>query len=182
MNRSLRTGLPAPRPGLTTLSSLNDRACVGSGAAKRAGLRGLGPRPGAARPLSQTRARAGRSQSSTGAPGRTSGAEPSARAWRHGSRALVLSPAGSLPSASGGAWGCLWGTRGARQGCAGKAMMTLLSCGHRARGAEDRADPVPRLGGGCSVPSLEHGSGAGWAGGGWAEGWCRRRLGAHGQV
>lgn len=113
----------------------------------------------------------------TGAPGRTSRAEPSARAWRHGSRALVLSPAGSLPPGEWGPGAVSGAPRGAQQGCAGKAMMTLLSCGHRARGAEDRADSVPGSGGGCYVPSLERGSGAGWA-----EGWCCRRLGAHGRV
>nr|CAI9711204.1 unnamed protein product [Rangifer tarandus platyrhynchus] len=36
-------------------------------------------------------------------------------------------------------------------------MMTLLSCGHQARGAEDRADSVPGSGGGCYVPSQEPG-------------------------
>ena len=181
MNRSLRTGLPAPRPGLTSLSSLKDRACVGSGAAKGAGLRGLGPRPGAVRPLSQTRARAGRSGAA-----RSPWAHQRGRALSPSLETRLQSPRpqpSRLPAPrEWGAWACLWGTRGARQGCAGKAMMTLLSCGHRAQGAEDRADPVPRSGGGCSVPSLEHGSGAGWAGGGWAEGWCCRRLGAHGQV
>lgn len=192
MSRSLRTGLPAPRPGLTTLSSLKDRACVGSSAAKGASQRGLRT---TARGSAATHSDQGPELDSLGAAGR---AQP-----RHGSpwahpRGRALSPSletwlqsprpqpSRLPAPGGvGETGALSGApRGARQGCAGKAMMTLLSCGHQARGAEDRADSVPGSGGGCYVPSQEPGGQevggrrAGAAGGSAHTGRCR--LGALG--
>lgn len=78
MSQSLRTGLPAPRPGLTTLSSLKDRACVGSGAAKGASLRGLGT---TARGSAAAQSDQGPELDDPGAAGR---AQPRHRsAWAH---------------------------------------------------------------------------------------------------
>ena len=113
---------------------------MGSGAAKGTSVKGLGTtawgngaasvRPGA---------RAGRSRSSrqglaptVGAPGRTSGAEPSARAQSHGPGALLLSPADSLHPGEWGGLGCLWGTPRGPAGLRG-----------RPRGPHSAADVEP---------------------------------------
>ena len=124
---------------------------MGSGAAKGTSVKGLGTtawgngaasvRPGA---------RAGRSRSSrqglaptVGAPGRTSGAEPSARAQSHGPGALLLSPADSLHLGEWGGLGLSLGHPKGPGGAAGKATRSPFHSGHRARVAEDRADSVP---------------------------------------
>ena len=124
---------------------------MGSGAAKGTSVKGLGTTAwGSGAASVRPGARAGRSWSSMqspaptlGAPGRTSGAEPSARAQSHGPGALLLSPPGSLRPGEWGGLGLSLGHPKGPGGAAGKATRSPFHSGRQARVAEDRADSVP---------------------------------------
>ena len=124
---------------------------MGSGAAKGTSVKGLGTTAwGSGAASVRPGARAGRSWSSRqspaptlGAPGRTSGAEPSARAQSHGPGALLLSPPGSLRPGEWGGLGLSLGHPKGPGGAAGKATRSPFHSGRQARVAEDRADSVP---------------------------------------